>query len=182
MHVDAKEFMLLCGPPPIRDAAAVKLTKEQIDTIAPAIHETWRALGRTSGHPNPLKDKPFKELLPFDQDSNQAAAGRMLDNLKLVGLEVVKGLATPAAERDVRDHLEFVLETLAEAEHEGWMRFHLAHGWRWAKNRDDASKLHPCLRPYHLLPKIDVERDRDSVRHYPDYARLAGMKIVRSSR
>lgn len=180
MHVDAKEFVLLCGPPPNRDAAALKLTEEQIGTIAPAIHETWRALGRKSGNPNPLKDKPFTDLLPFDQDSNQAAAGRMLDNLKLVGLKVAKGLATPKAERDVRDQLEYVLETLAEAEHEGWMQFHLAHGWRWAKNRDDKKKLHPCLRPYHLLPKVDVEKDRDSVRHYPDYARLAGMKIVRS--
>jgi hypothetical protein len=102
----------------------------------------------------------------------------MLENLGLVNLRLVEGTATAAEEESVRAQLEYVLEALAEAEHDGWTEWHLARGWRYAPSRDDENRLHPCLLPFRQLPKVDVDKDRDAVRHYPDFARGAGMKIV----
>ena len=177
MHVEAREFVALCNVPGDQSAAG-RLTPAQVDAIAPAVHDTWRTLGRQGGWLRAENDKPFAELTEFEQSSNHSAAARMVDNLGLVGLQLRNGVASLSADRNVKDHLEYVLETLAEAEHEGWMSWHLAHGWRWAKERDNAKRLHPCLRPYSQLSKVDVDKDRDAVRHYPDFARRAGLHIV----
>lgn len=178
MHVDTKAFTRLCteAPPPPY-APNDPLTQEQIDAIAPAIHETFRTLGRKAGWLKPTSDIGFGDLSDFLKDSNRAAAERMLQNLALVHFRVVEGTATAAEEESVRAQLEYVLETLAEAEHDGWMEWHLARGWRYAPSRDDENHLHPCLLPFRQLPKMDVDKDRDAVRHYPDFARAAGMKI-----
>lgn len=177
MHVDADAFIALCGEArPARKTD--RLADHQIETIAPAIHETFRSLGKKGGWLKPASDKDFADLSEFLKDSNRAAAERVLDNLQLVGWHLASGLATADEEQVVSDRIEYVLETLAEAEHDGWTEWHLSRGWRWAPQRDDDKQLHPCLRPYIALPKVEVDKDRDTVRHYPDFARQAGMKIV----
>ena len=182
MHVNAKAFLQLCGTPPPPNDPSVRLTRSQIELIAPAIHETWRELGRKGGWLEPEDDVAFADLSDFKRDSSRAAAERMLDHLHVVGLDVEPGLGSQAQEQRVRDQLEYVLETLAEAEHNGWMDWHLARGWRWAAKRDDDKQRHPCLKPYLQLPKAEVEKDRDAIRHYPDFARKARMKIVELER
>jgi hypothetical protein len=179
MHVDADAFIALCGEAR-STRATVRLSDQQIETIAVAIHETFRALGRQRGwlKPGSKSDKDFADLSDFLKDSNRAAAERLLDNLQLVGWHLAIGPATADEEQGVRDRIEYVLETLAEAEHDGWSDWHLSQGWQWDPKRDDDKRLHPCLRPYVALPKVEVDKDRDTVRHYPDFARMAGMKIV----
>jgi hypothetical protein len=38
--------------------------------------------------------------------------------------------------------------------------------------------LNHLLEAFAQLPKPDTDNDRTSIRHYPDFARKAGMKIV----
>jgi len=38
--------------------------------------------------------------------------------------------------------------------------------------------VHNCLRPFHELRESDKDKDRNSVRHFPDFVRLAVFKIV----
>ena len=179
MHVDAGTFMRLCDEAPLPPyEPGDPLTQRQVGAIAPAIHETWRTLGRKTGWLKKESDKDFADLSDFLKDSNRAAAERMLENLGLVNLRLAEGVATAAEEEFIRAQLEYALETLAEAEHDGWTEWHLARGWRYAPSRDDENRLHPCLLPFRQLPKVDVDKDRDAVRHYPDFARAAGMKIV----
>lgn len=176
MHTDAAEFMRLCAQAPQPFSARSPLTMDRIKVIAPAIHETWRALAKKEGRSD-ANDKPFGQLSEHMQASNRAAALRMMEILDLAGLRLVKGTATAKEEQLVRQHIEYRLEAMAEAEHEGWMAWHLDRGWRPGPVKDEEKRTHPCLRPLRQLKKVESDKDRDSVRHYPEYAREAGLKI-----
>jgi len=78
----------------------------------------------------------------------------------------------------VAEALELQIEVLAEAEHNGWMKQKQQEGWTFAKVRDDSIRRHPLLRPYRELKGDEQEKDRRSVRSYPENARAAGFKIV----
>ena len=178
MHTDATEFISLCTNAPKAFSPEAPLTKTQIEKIAPVIHEIYRNLGRKEKWLKPDTDKDFQDLNPFFQESNRASATRMLALLGLVGLSLAEGTASVAEEDAVRQHLEYYLLALAEAEHEGWMNWHLAQGWCYNPTRNDEKKLHNCLLPFSKLSDKNKGKDVDTIRHYPDFAREAGMKIV----
>jgi hypothetical protein len=70
------------------------------------------------------------------------------------------------------------IELLAEAEHNGWMDQKMKNGWTMADTRDDAKKQHNCLRPYVELNEEDQQKDRNSVRKFPEILKMAGYKTV----
>ncbi len=178
MHTDGDEFLRICmreWPP----AVVTPLAKADIDRIAPVIHETYRELGRKQGWLDPKMNMSLNEVADdFKRESNYKAAERMPGVLALVGLELRDGQATPNEEFAVRQRLELHLDLLAAAEHEGWMLWHFDNGWQHAPKRNDKSKLHNCLVPFSSLGRGDKDKDREQIRHYPDFARLAGKKIV----
>jgi len=57
------------------------------------------------------------------------------------------------------------------------MAWHLDQGWQWGPKTDKPKLIHQCLKPYGLLPDVEKNKDRNSVRHYPDFARNANMHI-----
>ena len=178
MHTNAAEFIALCTNHPKPFSPEAPPTKAQIEKIALSMHVTYRALGKKEGWLKPDTDKDFDKLSAFFQESNRAAATRMLQLLGLVGLTLAKGTASAAEEEAVKQHLEYHLTVLAEAEHDGWMNWHLAQGWCYKPVRNDAKKEHNCLIPFSKLMDRDKAKDRDTIRHYPEFARKAGMKIV----
>jgi hypothetical protein len=147
-----------------------------IEAVAAAIHETWRALSHRHGWSMQQHlDRPYAELADADKDDNRAAARRMGDVLGVAGLRLSND---PAAQPMPEGALESGIDTMAEAEHNGWMSQRLRNGWSWALARDDAAKQHPSIRPYHELSEKEKEKDRDSVRHYPEFAARAGYRIT----
>lgn len=147
-------------------------------TMAAAIHETWRALAQAEGwRMQPHLDQPYAALAPEDQADNLAAARRMPAILALAGLVLARqaGDLTPEA---VASRIETAIEAMAEAEHDGWMLQKQQAGWQWAAERDDARKRHPSMIPYARLTDREKNKDRNSVRHYPDFAARAGLHIV----
>ncbi len=64
--------------------------------------------------------------------TNLAAARRLPDVLALVGLHLEKGAATPREVKQVSAYLSHHLDVLAKEEHDLWMAFHEANGWRQA--------------------------------------------------
>jgi hypothetical protein len=144
------------------------------EAIAAAIHETWRALSRTEGWSMQAHlDRPYAELAEPDKDDNRAAARRMGDVLAVAGLALSDDPSQPAADLPVD------LEPMAETEHDGWMAQRSQSGWTWGEPRDDAAKRHPSMRPYAELPEREKEKDRNNIRHYPEFAARAGYRIVR---
>jgi hypothetical protein len=149
-----------------------------IETIAAAIHETWRALSRERGWSmQPRLDRPYADLADSEKDDNRAAARRMGDVLAVAGLKLSGALAEPAVTDDA---LTAAIEAMAAAEHDGWMAHRAANGWVWGEVRDDAAKRHPSMAPYARLPESEKEKDRDIVRHYGRFAARAGYRIVRA--
>lgn len=153
-----------------------------LEAVAAAIHETWRALARAEGWSmQPHLDKPYAELAEIDKQDNRAASRRMPEVLALVGLGLRRaneGSWAAIGDDELRARLEQSMERLAEAEHDGWMAQHRRDGWRWAETRNDARKLHPAMLPYAKLPEREKSKDRNNIRHYPDFAARAGYRIV----
>ncbi len=178
MHTNDKEFIGLCTGSPKPFLPKSPLTRDQIDLMAPAIHQAYRDKGRREGWLKDETDKDFIDLSDFFKESNKAAAERMLRLLALVGLTLTKGDASEKEEWIIRQHLEYYLLGLAEAEHEGWMDWHLAQGWKYDKIRDDDKKRQDCLLSFAQLDDKNKSKDRDAIRMYPDFAREAGKKII----
>jgi hypothetical protein len=178
MHTDAKEFIALCAKAPKPFSPQSPLTIAQIDQIAPAIHEAYRQKCKKEGCSKPETDCDFKALSDFMQNSNRAAAERMLRLLGLAGQTLVNSLSDRAEEEKVIQHLEYYLLGLAEAEHEGWMDWYFAQGWQFNPNRQDNKKLHDCLISFSKLNDMNKAKDRNAIRMYPEFAREAGMKIA----
>jgi hypothetical protein len=158
------------------------LTSEELEVLAAAIHETWRALARVEGWSMQLHlDKPYAELVESDKEDNRAAAHRIPKVLAQVGfgLRRDKDRTSPkAAGGELNTQLEQNMERLAEAEHDGWMAQRWRNGWRWAETRDDARKLHPAMLPHAQLPEHEKGKDRTNIRHYADFAARAGYRIM----
>lgn len=182
LHVDAVDFLRECDNAIARPVPA-KLDDPEI--VARQIHETWRQLGRAQGWLEKDRDVDYDALHDFYKRSNLEAAARMVRTLSLIGLTLVKGKNTPVERAAVRMRIEYHLELLAQTEHDGWMDWHLDQGWCFGSQKPTNlptekpnAQTHPCLRPYMKLSDEERNKDRDAVRHYPDFAAAAGMKIV----
>lgn len=46
-----------------------------------------------------------------------------------------------------------------EASHISWMQQKLADGWVYGEKKDPAAKTHPCLVPFHKLPREQQAKD-----------------------
>jgi hypothetical protein len=46
-----------------------------------------------------------------------------------------------------------------EASHESWMAQKLKDGWKYGPVKDPATKEHPCIMPFHDLPKDQQAKD-----------------------
>jgi len=145
-----------------------------IETIAAAIHETWRTLSWAQGWPmQPRLDRPYAELADRDKEENRAAARRMDKVLAIEGFALSDDPNRPEAA------MPEDLEAMAEAEHALWVAHRAENGWSWAATRDDAAKRHPSMVPYARLPETEKDKDRNNIRHYPEFAARAGRRIVR---
>src|SRR5450631_3837497 len=112
-----------------------------IETIAAAIHGTWRKLSREEGSLTQTRlDRPSAELAEADRNESRAAASRMDDVLAVAGLALSSDPAKPAVPNDT---LAASLEAMAEAEHDGWMARRARNGWTWGETRDDDARRHP---------------------------------------
>lgn len=152
-----------------------------VDKLAGAVHAFYREKAKSEGWIKPHHDCEFRDLAPFDQASNRAAARRIPAVLALAGLKLEPGCATDAEREQADAQIAFHKDVLAEAEHDGWMDWHFDNGWTQAppgEKRDDFRLIHDRLVPYSDLPIHEQKKDQDSVCHYPSIAELAGLRIV----
>ena len=110
-----------------------------VEKMAAAIHEIWRALGKENGWlMQPRFNRPYAELEEFDKEDAQAAARRMPEVLRLVGLTLrPSGEEETALSHEDPKALFLVLDQnmdrLANAEHDGWMAYRAKNGWRYGR-------------------------------------------------
>jgi len=186
LYTNADEFMRLCrSVPPHRPVDPLLTDPAKLEKVAKAIHDTWEKLGVAEGWRKPVDVVSFSDLSAFYHGSNIAAAERIPAVLALASLKLADGKNTPYERERVCCKLEYHLELMAENEHDRWMEWHLSQGWHWGEKKDPAKlteepnlKTHPCLIAYAKLNDKERNKDRNSIRHYPDFVDAAGMKIV----
>ena len=151
--------------------------EENIEELAEAVHEYYRQLGKREGWIMEY-DMVYADLPDEIKGDNIAAARRIPEVLSHAGLGVVtEADPEPAVDTKV---LEDKIELLAEAEHNGWLDHKLNNGWSYGETRNDSRKTHNLLIPYNKLLEQDKEKDRNSVRSYPEIVKMVGCKIVHS--
>lgn len=58
--------------------------------------------------------------------------------------------------------LQMLSEMIAKNCHDVWAVGRMNDGWTFGKQRDDATKKHPCLVPYEMLTESEKEYDRNT--------------------
>lgn len=182
MHTDVDQFLNLCenAPKPSTNLRAISgaefpggqqiFDETELTHLASAVHHVY---SQKYGD-----GRNYEQLSAFEKESNKAAARRMIRNLEFVGMQVVHGQNDDSECYWIKRHIEYHLELLAEAEHDGWMKWHFEQGWRYAPgSKDKIAKTHPCLLPYNDLPHHEQEKDRDSVRTYLSILNSADRRI-----
>lgn len=173
LHTDAEEFIRIVN----RDLAFMI----HADQLAPYVHAFYRELGEKEGW---LKDRPdmnkeFDDLSDEYKQDNLAAAARIPQVLDIVGLSIVPSNCNCSdTEEEIKEIIENNIELLAEAEHNGWMDNKLRNGWLYDQVRNEDHKAQDSLLPYALLLETNKNKDRNSVRRYPEILKKVGYKIV----
>jgi len=170
MNADAEEFVRIVSGP--------KEFLKQAKDLANAVHDFFLQLGKREKWPIHF-DMPYEQLPEPVKADNVAAALRIPWVLSLAGLYLVEGKPESDEEKaTVRRAIETYLDTLAMEEHDLWIDFKRKNGWTLGSPRNDALKIHDCLKPFLELDEKNRDKDRNSVRRYPDIADHAGFKIV----
>ncbi len=128
---------------------------QAMDRQACALHRAY--CERTGGTVS------WQELSPFLQDSNRAAADHLLTKIRLLlsddQVTHADGEACRRAAKCFAALTPDQREDCRRNEHMRWWVFHALYNWRWAPDRDDALRLHPCMVPYEQLSAEERAKD-----------------------
>jgi hypothetical protein len=177
LHVDGQEFLSL--------VQQMDLTGELLERLAVAAHQVFcehmKKQGYKYGEFTDENAKTHNSLVPYDELSvdekgqNQGLVRDISMKLAGTGYIMIPARSDEPAFEFPGDHLE----TLAEEEHERWMKLKADSGWQDGPKTDKKKHLHAALVPWEQLSEEDKEKDRIMVRKIPDILAHAGYTIVR---
>jgi hypothetical protein len=174
MNVDYDDFMEKFSSESISDWIA-------LEKIAVSIHNSW--LEKDVKHS--VYYETYEDLSYDGRMDNISAASRMktiigkTKKFDLIPEPEAKSKLLKDAKNDFINYLEDKknLDTLAEAEHEGWIKTREKANWKLGK-RSNYHKLHPSMIPFNELDKGEQGKDRDSIKNYPSVLDGSGFIIV----
>lgn len=160
---------------------ALRFKDETIVQMAVAFHDNY--MGENAGK-LPVNMKPWDYLGETYQKANKEQARYAVEILQSCGFKV-RPAANPKRPKvfDAKRFSKKEVERMAEMEHGRWNAERLRDGWRYAPEKDEKRKLHPCLVPWSELADGDngVKKfDRSAVRKFPEILAKAGLEVVRS--
>ncbi len=134
--------------------------------------------GRPPGGPVLPALVDWADLPEHLKQMNRDAARDLPEKLAVLGYVLCQD--APAGGSTVAiDPKDPQVERLAKREHERWLRREVKTGWRYGDPRDDARRLHPCIRPWEELPEDERDKDRLIVVELPKIVEAAGMGMAR---
>ena len=146
---------------------------------AKVLYVHWRA--------HNVPGDPDWEDLPFEvKRSNFRAAGAAEQQLRHINLippkigELAYLAAHPAViERTLKN--DTLMQQLYLAEHNRWSNERFAEGWQHSKVRNDARKLHDCLKDYKTLNVHKQRNDQRNVAALLEYSNRQGAALPSGS-
>jgi hypothetical protein len=194
-HVDAREFLEL--------VERYVPDGELLERLAEAVHVTYceEMLGQGhawAGSPQYLAGRPllaefagrqpagsalpalvdWADLPEHLKQMNRDAARDLPEKLAVLGYVLCQDAAAGGSTVAI-DPKDPQVERLAKREHERWLRREVKTGWRYGDPRDDARRLHPCIRAWEELPEDQRVKDRFIVVELPKIVEAAGMGMAR---
>jgi hypothetical protein len=168
-----RAFVRASAPQSEATPGEASITEACAMPLAQAIHAAFLA-----ENPDPVSD-PAR--LPFDQ---------LREDLKLSNMDqaryavTVLGRAGHGVRRQEGEPAPVALgdaevETMAEMEHGRWVVERLLQGWRYGTPRDAERRISPHLVAWQDLPDAIKQRDRNTVRAWPDIFARAGLEVFR---
>lgn len=177
LHVDGRDlFSLLQRMEPDEDL---------LEKLAEAAHEVFCDGLRVEGHkygPRTIRGKkvhnmlkPYSVLSEDEKEVNRNNVRDIPNKLKSVGYVMLPAHSNEAPSEFTSSEIE----RLARMEHERWMREKLDTGWKYAKTKNKAKKLHPCLASWDTLPTDEQDKDLGLVTGIPKIIAKAGYTMVK---
>jgi hypothetical protein len=147
------------------------------EQLARSIHAAYVAMEAAEGKtPATNPSMVAWERLPVGlRQSNIAQAADIGDKMGAIGAVIVP---ESAGEPDFA-FTDQEIESLAEGEHERWMRDKLSQGWKYGEPRNDERKIHPDLKAWAALSDPARDKDRNAIRTLPATLHEAGYQILR---
>jgi hypothetical protein len=172
LHVDTADFLSL-----LHTGASLATQREQ---IAQALHEDYLKTEEEAGRLNPAQPshRPWDSLAEDYRESNRQQADDIPDKLKLAGFYLKKSGTVPC---DNPPFEPAIVETIAQAEHDRWMREKYASGWNYGKSRDNSLRLHPDLVPWNKLSFMAKSKDLRFAELLPELLGNIGLELVKLS-
>lgn len=171
LHVDAELFSKLM----IMDV----LFGEKREELARIIHNSFLEDLKKSKEKRPKNDpaiQPWDALREDYKESNRQQADNIPRYLHAIGC----GFSPVVGREAVKVKLPpDEIERMARMEHERWVVEKLATGWKYGDKKDTDKKLHPCICDWDKLPKKEQDKDRHTVRRFPDYLAQANFEIYK---
>jgi ppGpp synthetase/RelA/SpoT-type nucleotidyltranferase len=160
------------------------LTREQIETLAPLVHEFYREK-RVEGFKATETDinkykviMRWKKLDPLLQESNRLQVKFYEHILKRVNLGIRKS-KNPLLFNIKKDLKPEDRDILAKLEHARWNAERLLEGWRYDPQKDLARKLNPYLLAWENLDEDIKPYDYDPVDNIPLMLEKIGYEVYR---
>ncbi|MFC3201583.1 NAD-binding protein [Alteromonas oceani] len=151
---------------------------EKHDLFARNIHEQYVAEQTGAGFT--IKDNSslvsWADLPETLKDANRNQADHISTKCRLL-----TGKANPEPLEMQNALTRENVEMLAQTEHLRWMAEKFLSGWRFTEGEKDAVKrLSPSLKPWHLLPESEKQKDRDAILHIPEMLKkMTSNNVVR---
>lgn len=184
IHLDVKDFK--------SKLAFEQMMGDAVEEYARAVHENYRTkrledacrrgasdseIQRLKCEENMADWEHLKEIYKEDNRKQIRYLGERFERRDMgIGIRPTSENTADA----VTDLYGPILECLAEAEHERWMRTKLENGWT-AGARDNELKHHPDLIPYSELSEAVKDYDRAAIRNIPKYLEMIGYELYRKN-
>jgi len=149
------------------------------ETIARAVHETYRSVQMSRGQNKDPSLKEWDDLLDYLKESNRQQADHITKKLRQIGCAIRKakgpGIGLISFTNDE-------IETMAEMEHARWNVERLLDGWKWGEKKDVTKKINPYIVAWSELHDDVKEWDRETVRKIPEFLAKVGLEVYRKTR
>ena len=80
---------------------------------------------------------------------------------RVIRLKVRRELQIPGTEKGKEDRTKEERRKIREIEHRGWNTYMRTEGYCLGKERNEMLKIHPDLKPFHMLSEEEQEKDDD---------------------
>ena len=148
-----------------------------IDKLAEAVHQNYVREQLTDGVPMG-SSSAMRDWADLDEEGRAASRAQARDiaaKIESLGGRVV----TKQSRAPKFVFTDDEIEALARDEHARWSAERKAAGWRLGSARDNANKVHPSLKPWSKLSKVEKDKDRDAVRNIPAVLATVGLRLAR---